>query len=205
MTWAARHRVAIWPIAWGLAGAGIFTADIFSSPRRGPLWVGVVLGLVGWSVAGAATLDRAFIRGSVVWAFAYVVAFSLGAIWSNRFEENRVAGFVGALLGWAVGASLGALLSANLTASRRQLVRPVGFAAIWGLGFFLAGYVSIVASMVLAQASKTLLAFLGDRAALTIGWTLGAMVGGALASAVGLRARDAIVGREPPAVYFKSP
>jgi hypothetical protein len=120
---------------------------------------------------------------------------SLGAVWGNRLEEGGSAGFVGALLGWAVGASLGGLASAYLMASRRRIVGPVGFAALWGLGFFLAGYVGIVAGMLLAEASKSFLAILGNqRAALTIGWTLGAMIGGALVSAVGLRARDAIIG-----------
>jgi hypothetical protein len=71
----------------------------------------------------------------------------------------------------------------------------VAFAAIWGAGFFVAGYVSVVAGMVLAQAGRTVLSCLGDqRAALTIGWTLGAAFGGALVSVVGLRARDAIIG-----------
>ena len=71
----------------------------------------------------------------------------------------------------------------------------IGFAGVWGLAFFLAGYVSIVLGMVLAEAAKTGLAFLGNqRAALTIGWMLGAMIGGGLVSAIGLYARDAIVG-----------
>ena len=124
-------------------------------------------------------------RGDLAWSY-------LG---EHRFQDKRFAGFVGALLGWAVGATLGALVSGYLNSSRWQLAGPIGFAVIWGLGFFLAGYVSIVAGMVLAQASKAALAvFDNQRAALTIGWPLGGMIGGALVAAVGLRARDAIVG-----------
>jgi hypothetical protein len=55
--------------------------------------------------------------------------------------------------------------------------------------------VGIVAGMLLGEASKSILPILDNhRAALTIGWTLGAMIGGAMVSAVGLRARDAFIG-----------
>ena len=193
-TWVTRHRVVVWALAWGFSAAGFFTADVFSRPRHGPL-VALVLGLVGWSIAGASTLDRIPVRGSLVWAGAYLAAIWLGAIWGTRFEENGDAGFVGALLGWAAGATLGALVSICLNTSRWQLAGPIAFAAIWGLCFFLAGYLSIVAGMVLAQVGKAALAVVDNqRAALTMGWALGGMIGGGLVAAVGLRARDAIVG-----------
>ena len=155
----------------------------------------VVLGLIAWSAAGSATLHRAhLVRGVVVWALAYMVAFWLGAFWGAWFERNGTAGFVGALLGWAVGGAIGALVSGYVSASRRRRVGPVIVAAAWGLSFFVGGYVAIVAGMVLGQAAKDVLAFLGQRAALTIGWGLGATLGGALASALGMAAGDAITG-----------
>lgn len=199
IAWASRHRNLTWAIAWGVAGIGFFTADIFSTPRQGPLWVAVVFGLVAWSAAGAVTLHRVQrVRGLVVWALSYVVAFWLGSIWGDEFERNGSAGFVGALLGWAVGGAIGALLSTYEGASRRRSVGPIIVAAAWGLSFFVAGYVGVVAGMLLAQGAKDVLAFLGSqRAALTIGWALGAAIGGALASAVGMAARDGIIG--PPA------
>ncbi len=195
VAWANRHPILTWAIAWAVAGIGFFTADIFSDPRRGSLWVAVVPGLLAWSAAGSVTLHRVhLVRGVVVWALAYVVAFGLGAIWGAEFERNGSAGFVGALLGWAVGGAIGALVSGYVSASRRRRVGPVIVAAAWGLSFFAGGYVAIVAGMVLGDAAKDVLAFSGQRAALTIGWGLGATLGGALASWLGMAARDAITG-----------
>jgi hypothetical protein len=198
--WATRHRILTWAIAWGVAGIGFFTADIFSRPRQGPLWVAVVFGLVAWSTAGALSFNHAHVvRGVVVWALAYVVAFWLGAIWGASFERNGSGGFVGALLGWAVGGAVGTLLSGYISASRRRRVGPLISAVAWGLSFFVGGYVALVAGMYLAQAAKGVLAVLGQRAALTIGWGLGAMIGGALASALGMAASDSIT--EPPSEF----
>ena len=67
-------------------------------------------------------------------------------------------------------------------------------AAVWALSFFVGGYVAVVAGMTLAQAAKDGLAFLGQQAALTIGWGLGAALGGALASALGMAAHDGLNG-----------
>ena len=44
MAWASRHPI----IAWAVTGMGLHVADVFSSPRRGPLWVAIVVGLVAW-------------------------------------------------------------------------------------------------------------------------------------------------------------
>lgn len=203
MAWAGRHPLLTWSIAWGLTGIGLFTADVFSDPRRGPLWVGIVIGFVAWGIAGGATLTRQRIgSGLIIWGVAYLVAFGLGAMWGNWFEHNGVgsvsgAGFVGALFGWAVGAFVGALASACVMMSPRSFTRAVIFALAWALSFLVAGYVGLVAGMLLAQASKTVLAFLGNqRVALTIGWGLGSALGGLLASALGIAARHGII--RPP-------
>lgn len=203
LTWTSRHQILTWSIAWGVTGMGLFTADVFSTPRRGPLWVGVVFGVVAWSVAGATTLHRTRIAGGLaVWAVAYGAAFCLAALWGSWFEHNRMgsvdsAGFVGALLGWAAGAALGALASGYLEAPHWRSVRPIVFAIAWGLCFLVAGYIGLVAASLAAQAAKGTLAFLGSqRVALTIGWGLGAALGGMLAAAPGLAARRAIFGSD---------
>jgi hypothetical protein len=201
LAWASRHVVLTWSVAWGVTGVGFFAADIWSDPRRGPLWIAVLLGLVAWSLAGAATLHRGRIaRGLVVWGAAYLLAFWLGAVWAGWFERNRVggvgsAGLVGALLGWSVGAAVGALASASAGTTPQRALRATAFAVAWGLSFLVAGYVGIVAALVMAQVAKGLLVFLGsDWTALAVGWALGAAVGGALASTLGMAAGRAIVG-----------
>lgn len=180
-------------MAWGVTGVGLFTADVFSDPRHGPLWVGLVLGLIAWSVAGATTLHRSGIATGIgVWGVAYVVAFWLASLWAGSIGS---AGFVGALCGWAAGGALGALASGYLDASQSHSLRPIAFAAAWGLCFLVAGYIGLVAAVFTAQAAKDVLAFLGNqRAALTIGWGLGAALGGMLAASIGLAARRAIFG-----------
>ena len=53
----------------------------------------------------------------------------------------------------------------------------------------------LVAALYMAQAAKNVLAFLGSqRATLMTGWGLRAALGGALASALGMAAREAIIG-----------
>ena len=201
ISWVARHRILTWAVAWGLSGIGFFTADIFSSPRRGPLWVAIVCGLVAWSVAGAVTLHRThLIRGAVIWAVAYGAAFWLGAMWGERFESTGSGGFVGALFGWAVGAAIGVLASAYVHVSQRTGTGPVVVAAAWALSFFIAGYVAVVAGLLLSHAGKDVLFFIGQRPALAMGWALGAALGGALASALGMAASDAVVGLPSEAV-----
>jgi hypothetical protein len=188
--------VLIWAIAWFVAGAALFVADVFSAPRRGPLWVAVVFGLTAWSVAGAATFHRAQVpRGLVLWALAYIVAFSLGGLWADRFERNGWPGFVGALLGWGAGAALGALAS-GFSARNHSRFGPLVMAVAWGATFVAGGYLGIVAGMILAQSTRQTLAFLGEGAALTLAWGLGAALGGAVAAALGFAVRDAMLGKQ---------
>lgn len=192
-TWTSRHQILTWSIAWGVTAVGLFTADVFSHPRHGPLWVGLVLGLVAWSIAGATTLHRSRIAGGiVVWGVAYLVAFWLASLWAGSIGS---AGFVGELCGWAAGGALGALASGYLDPSQARSFRPIAFATAWGLCFLVAGYIALTVAIVAAQAAKDVLAFLGSqRAALTIGWALGAAFGGMLAASIGLAARRAIFG-----------
>lgn len=130
----------------------------------------------------------------MIWALAFGFAFVLGAIWGAWFERSGSAGFVGALLGWAAGGAVGILVSSYVSTPRQHHVKSLIIALVWGLSFFVGGYVAIVAGMLLAEVAKSLLALFGEYAALTIGWGLGATLGGALASALGLAAHDAIIG-----------
>jgi hypothetical protein len=137
-------------------------------------------------------------RGLIIWCGAYLLTFWLGAMWGNWFEHNQVgavssAGFVGALLGWAGGAFSGALVSAWVT-SPGAMIRSVIFALAWGLSFLGAGYVGLVAGMVLGEVSKNALVFLSKpQIALAIGWGLGSALGGLLASALGMAAWRALI------------
>ena len=192
LEWAHRHPIATWALAWGMAGVGFLAADVFSSPRRGPLWVAVVSGLIGWSIAGSLTLHRTHrVRGAVVWAVAYAVAFWLAALWGASLERAGSAGFVGALLGWAVGGAVGALVSDDVAASKRALGPRLFSSAAWGLSFLLGGYVAMVTAMLLGQVAGRGLEFLGEGLALTLGWGAGASLGGAVASAIGMAVRNA--------------
>lgn len=201
MAWASRHPIIAWAIAWALTGMGLHLADVFSSPRRGPLWVAIIVGFVAWGVAGAASLNGGQVRvGVAIWGMAYLAAFGFGAILGHWFERNSVgpffsAGFVGMLFGWAAGAAAGALVSACLRSSPGHLIRPVTFALAWGLGFLVAGYVGLAAGLILSQAAKGSLGFLGNQqVALTVGWGLGCALGGLIAAAIGMAAERVILG-----------
>jgi hypothetical protein len=201
MAWAGRHPIVAWAIAWATTGMGLFGADVFSSPRRGPLWVAIVSGLLGWGLAGAATLHRRRVPvGVVVWGAAYLAAFWSAAVLGDWFEHHTVgplssAGFVGGLLGWAAGGAVGALASACLRSSPWGVIRPVTFALAWGLGFLVAGFVGVTAGLILAQAAKAVLGFLGNQqVALTVGWGLGCALGGLIAASIGMAAHRVILG-----------
>jgi hypothetical protein len=191
------NKILAWSIAWGVTGVGLFSADVFSVPRHGRLWIGIVLGLVSWSVAGALTFPHARpSRSLTVWALAYLLAFWLGAIWGDWFEHNTVgtissAGFVGALLGWVAGASFGVLASEYLGSTEMRHTNRFAHAIAWGISFLIGGYIAIVAAMFLAQLAS--IAFpAAQQIAIYIGWGIGCALGGALASAMALTARSLI-------------
>ena len=203
IAWTRSHPILTWSIAWGLTGVGLLGADVFSLPRQGPLWTGVVFGLFSWSIAGAVTFPQARIAaGLTVWSLAYVLAFWLGAMWGGWFERNAVgsvssAGFVGALLGWAAGAAFGVLASEYLSSAQSRNPKPVIHAFAWALGFLLGGYLALLGGMVIGQSAVLLFPALAD-AALYVGWGLGSALGGALASALGLAAGSFLIKASKP-------
>jgi hypothetical protein len=190
-----RFKILTWSIAWGTTGIGLLGADVFSEPRDGALWIGIVPGMVSWSVAGALTYSRARIsRSAPVWALAYLMAFWLGAVWGSWFEQNVVgsissAGFIGALLGWAVGASFAVLASEYIDSRRKRHAEAFASAVVWGISFLIGGYLAMIAAMFLAQLAS--IAFPGaEQIAIYVGWGFGCALAGALASATALTARS---------------
>ena len=200
---AQRHPILTWSIAWGLTGVGLLRADVFSFPRQGPVWTGVVFGIVSWSIAGAVTFPQArMAAGLTVWSLAYLLAFWLGAIWGGWFEHNAVgsvssAGFVGALLGWAAGAAFGVLASEYLSSALSRPPKPFIHACAWALAFLLGGYLALLAGMVIGHSAVLVFPAVAH-AALYIGWGLGTALGGALASALGLAARSLLIRTSKP-------
>jgi hypothetical protein len=198
---ASRHPIIAWSIAWAVTGMGLYIADVFSSPRRGPLWVAIVVGVASWGAAGAATWQGSPFRTFFgIWSASYLAALWSGAVLGDWFEHSEVgrfssAGFVGMLFGWAAGGSAGALVSAFLQSSAWNPIRQITLALTWGLGFLVGGYVGLAAGLILAQAAKGSLAFLtGEQVALTIGWGVGCSLGGLVAGGIGMAALRSILG-----------
>src|SRR5437667_1878321 len=146
MAWTNRHPVLVWSLAWGVTGASLAIADVFSTPRHGPFWVAVVGGLLAWSVAGGATVrvlggnQEAIRIAAIVWGGAYALALGLGAPLVRWADGNLAsAGFVGALIGWSLSAATAAFVTTWLIRESPGWVRPIEMALAWGLGFFVAG------------------------------------------------------------------
>lgn len=190
-----RQKILVWSIAWAVTGIGLLSADVFSVPRHGHLWIGIMLGVISWSVAGALTFPQVRIsRSLTVWAIAYLAAFWLGAIWGDWFEHNTVgsissAGFIGALLGWAVGASLGVMFSANPRSRHTRLATHLAESLAWGISFLIGGFFALIAATFLGQLAAVALPF-ARQIAFYVGWGCGCASGGALAAGLALTARS---------------
>jgi hypothetical protein len=183
---ACKHKVLTWSAAWAIAWSGFFYTKLFGSSQQRPNSVLVTLGLVTYALAGSVTFPhQRQTRSVAVWGLAYVAALSLGTVLGEAFERSgSSAGFVGTLAGWAVGAAFGALGSGYLSRPRHHW-EPLVLSFLWGVSFFVAGYVSLASGMVLMQAAKNLLShWIGYNAALTIGSSLAGALGGALASSI---------------------
>jgi hypothetical protein len=195
LPWAGRHPIITWALAWAATGVGLQIADVFSEPRGGPLWVGVVAGALAWGFAGGATSPAGRWRiGALAWSAAYLVAFLLAAILGTWFELNQVgsvssAGFIGMLLGWGAGAVIGALVGESLSPSP-DAVRVAIVAVTWGAAFVISGFFALIFAMILGQLAKGVLGFLGSqRIALLIGWGTGWAIGGLMAASLGVSVR----------------
>ena len=196
MPWINRHPLLMWSLAWGVTGTSLAIADVFSTPRHGPFWVAVAGGMVSWSVAGGATVgvlaqdpsSRRVRIGAFVWGGAYLLALGLGALSADWAEENLAsAGFVGALIAWSAAAATAACATTWLIRDAPGVVRPIKMALGWGFGFFAAGYLAIVLSILMGQAARGLLhEVLGQYPAFIVGWGVACSLAGAAAGALGL-------------------
>jgi hypothetical protein len=197
MTGAAiRHPIATWALAWGSTGAALMVSDVFSSPRRGPLWVTLAVGVVAWAIAGAATAGGERSRvGAVVWSVAFLATMWLGNLWGDWFEHNTVAGmssagFVGMLLGLSAAAGIAGCVSAGLWLPGWPLGRSLLLGLSWAGGFLFGGYAGLVAGYVIGGLTGVLLPW----PAFIIGWGAGCALGGLVASGIGIKVRDALLG-----------
>jgi len=196
MAWTSWHPVLVWSVAWGVTGASLKIADVFSTPRHGPFWIAVVGGLMAWSVAGAATVGALHRNPSpthvriagMVWGGAYLLVLGLATPLVAWAEETLAsAPFVGALIAWSVGAAMAAYATTWLIRESPGLVRPIVMALGWGLGFFVAGYLAIVLAMIMGQGAKGLFRdLLGQYPAVIVGWGIGCALAGLLAGTFGL-------------------
>jgi len=196
--WFRRHPILTWAIAWGVMGMGLFIADIGSDPRHGPLWVGVVFGMLAWSWAGALTFHGELrLRGLLIWGLAYATAYGLAALWAWGYKGlDEGMQLWGAIMAWSLGTSLGPVLSGVMHAPRRPRLGLALLAAQWGLTVFAGAIVAFFGGYFLLAFSDIVTRSLGyERLLLTLGVSLGTSLGGVLVGAVGMTVRDRIIGK----------
>lgn len=192
--WFRRHPVVTWAIAWGMTGMGLFIADVASDPPAGgPLWAGVVFGMLAWSWAGALTFHGELrLRGMLIWGLTYATAYGLAALWAWSYQDH---GLWDTIMVWSVGTSLGPLLTGVMVAPRRPRIGLSLLTVQWGLTVFAGAIVGFFGGYFLAAAADIATRSLGhERLLLTLGVALGTSLGGVLVGAVGMTVRDRIIG-----------
>lgn len=193
--WCRRHPVLTWAVAWGVTGMGLFIAGIADSPRQGPLWVGIVCGTLAWAWAGALTFQGSLrLRGLLVWGLTYGVAFGLAELWAWGPGGDIWPGW-GTLLAWSLGTTLGPLLSGGMETIRRPRLGSALLAIQWGFTTLAGALVGIVGAYLLGAIVDVYTGSYGhEQLLVTFGVGLGASIGGLVVGAVGLTARDRIIG-----------
>jgi len=187
MTWAHRHPVFVWTIAWGMTGAALYVSGVFNSPRTGPLWVALAGGAISWSIAGATTFAGKWnLSYLLIWAVAYLVSFALAGFFLNLSAlGDTIMGLLIAFIGWSVGPAFGALTCTWLISDHSKLRQSAIVAGIWILGFFIGTFISFMVAFLAAELAKIFIGFLiGVPAALILGFGLGCALGGSIASAI---------------------
>lgn len=187
-----RHPILTWAIAWGIMGMGLYLAGIGNGPRLVPTWISVVSGTLAWAWAGALTFHGELrFRGLLIWELTCAVAFGLAALWAWSYPGQGW----GTLLVWSLGTTLGPLLSGGREVARRPGHLLALHAFQWGstnaagalvgkVGASLFGLLAVVASG----------SFGHEQLLVTLAVGLGAAMGGVLVGAVGLAAREQILG-----------
>jgi hypothetical protein len=204
-----RPRLA-WALGWAVTGAGLVIADVFSVPRRGPLWIAILAGVAGWSLGGAATAasltrsrrSETAATGAVIWGASYLVALVSGATLSGWFESRTIgpvasAGVLGGLIAWSGGAGLAILAMRVVGGHSASTPRAILLAAAWVLGFAAGAALSVVAGLILAQSTGALLRqTVGEAPGLWLGWSGGFALGGWTAAALSIAAARMLAGLE---------
>ena len=184
--------MVLWPLAWFVLGVGLMIGDVYSEPRRGPLWVPLVLGALGWGAAGgySAPGRQASWRRplGLAWALLFPASLLTGMRWAELVEYALGgAGFEGLVAALGLGGAIGGLLTGVSMPAGRQAARwrrGAGALALFGALFLIGACAGTLGSYVLADLVEGLLGgLLGEPAALALGFGLGWAVGGLAAGA----------------------
>lgn len=198
-----RRPLLLWPLAWFLTGAGMMLGDVTSEPSRGPLWVALALGCLGWGAAGARSAPGEGAAWQlplgVAWAAIFASSLPAGIRWARLIEDGGGVGFEGLVAAIGLGGAVGGLLTGIATAGREdragRLARGLGAAAVFGVLFLFGAYAGTLASYLLVDAVEAILGgLLGETAALALGFGLGWSVGGLAAGTA-----EVVVRARPPA------
>lgn len=187
----------LWPLAWFLMGIGLLIGDVYSEPRRGPLWAALILGALGWGAAGGCPRSRGRTPWrwplGLAWTVLFPAALLVGLRWAELAELLGGAGFEGLIAAFALAGALGGLLTGIATPERsRGASRPVlgiSAAGLFGVLFLIGSYVGTLGSYLLADLVEGMLGgLLGNTTALALGfglgWALGGLAAGAAAASI---------------------
>ena len=191
MTWANRHPVLMWTIAWGVTGVALYVSGVFNSPRTGPLWVAIAGGTISWSIAGTSTFSKHWnLANLVIWSLAYLLSFALAGFLMNvSLLRDTIMGHYLALIGWSGGVAFGAFASTWFASDHPRLMQSGAIASLWMLGFFIGSSVGFAFGFIGAELAKISIGFLiGVPAALILGFGSVFALGGFIASAIAVSA-----------------
>lgn len=187
----------LWPLGWFLTGTGLMLGDVYGEPSRGPLWLPLLLGGLGWGGAGGLAEPgdgTARVPRGLAWAAIFAATLLGGMRWAGLVEDGGGAGFEGLVAAFGLGGAAGGLLTGMSApaGSRRpgRVARGFSAAATYGVLFLIGAYLGTLASYLVADAVEGILGGLvGETAALALGFGLGWALGGLAAGAAAVIAR----------------
>ncbi len=163
LTITTDHSPLLRALAWSLAALGLVAplAEIGGLPL-------LLVGLVGWGLAGAVTFFQGRLRGGLIWGACYAGGYLFCTTWLSSGAAAISTGtqspaFVSILFFWALTA-FGAVMVSGLVQSstRGEWLSWLLVAAIWGVALGLGGYVGVILGYLLAALLKVgILLFLG--------------------------------------------
>ncbi len=175
--------VFAWALAWFVMGLCLHLSGVFNKPRTGPLWVAILGGMIPWALAGVFTFTKGskFTLG-LIWALAWLVSFGLAASLAVSLMDS----IPGLLFGFALGPGAGAAASLLLSGSARP-GRALLAGLLWGIGTFAGGWIGFFGIYAAPELAKYILGpTIGVPAALTLGYGIGAALGGLVAAGIAL-------------------